>query len=100
MHGSLNMCASRTSTSSNGSSSPTDQAVRTLCSKYFHRALWLPETAEHPKLRVTYSTTTNFDDASLPVILFIGPMFGSRWNAVDSDKLARDCGVCLICTDR
>lgn len=77
-----------------------EQAIQTLCAKHLHRALWLPETADHPKLRVTYATTSNFDDASLPAILFIGPLFSSRWSALDFGKLASDCGVRLICTDR
>ncbi|KAK9236843.1 hypothetical protein V1525DRAFT_389108 [Lipomyces kononenkoae] len=72
--------------------SPEDQAIRIICTKHFHRALWLSETANHSKLKVTYSTTTNFDSVNLPAILFIGPMFGTRWNALHFDKLARDCG--------
>lgn len=85
---------------SNDKSSPKDRAICKLCAKNFHRVLWLPETNAHAKLRVTYSTTSNFDDTSIPAILFIGPMFCSRWHALDFDKLAQDCGVRLICTDR
>jgi hypothetical protein len=80
--------------------SSEDQAIRTVCAKHFHQALWLPGTAAHSKLRVTYSTTTNFDNVSLPVILFIGPMFGTRWLLLNFDKLAKDCGVRVICVDR
>ncbi|TKA67243.1 hypothetical protein B0A49_12378 [Cryomyces minteri] len=82
------------------SSSPKDQAIRAICTKHFHQALWLPGTANHSKLKVTYSTTTNFDNVSLPAILFIGPMFGTRWSSLHFDKLARDCGVRVICVDR
>jgi len=71
-----------------------------ICAKNFHQALWLPETTDHPKLKVTYSTTTNFDNVNLPAVLFVGPMFGTRWAALDYDKLARDCGVRMICVDR
>lgn len=77
-----------------------DQAIRTVCGKNLHQALWLPESPYHPKLRVTYSTTTNFDDVKLPAILFIGPMFGTRWESLLFDKLARDSGVRVICVDR
>ncbi|EXJ79584.1 hypothetical protein A1O3_07863 [Capronia epimyces CBS 606.96] len=80
--------------------SPEDQAIRLTCATHFHQALWLPQTANRAKLRVTYSTTTNFDNVSLPAILFIGPMFGTRWMALHFDKLARDCGVRVICVDR
>ncbi|KAF1355375.1 hypothetical protein BDV97DRAFT_395740 [Delphinella strobiligena] len=83
------------------SSSPEDQAIRKICSKNFHQALWLPRTADHAELRVTYSTTTNFDNnVSLPVVLFIGPMFGTRYFALHLDKLAADCGVRMIIVDR
>jgi hypothetical protein len=81
-------------------SAAEDQAIRTVCGKNVHQVLWLPETAQHPKLRVTYSTTTNFDNVNLPAILFIGPMFGTRWEVLLFDKLARDCGVRVICVDR
>lgn len=77
-----------------------EEAIRLLCSKYFHQRLWLPATDEYPKLRVTFSTTTNFDNVALPPILFIGPMFGSRYMSLHFDKLARDCGVRAICVDR
>ncbi|RMZ90315.1 hypothetical protein DV736_g2464, partial [Chaetothyriales sp. CBS 134916] len=80
--------------------SPEDQAIRIICMKHFHQSLWLPGTANHSKLKVTYSTTTNFDNVSIPAILFIGPMFGTRWNSLHFDKLARDCGVRVICVDR
>ncbi|GAM89996.1 hypothetical protein ANO11243_080360 [Dothideomycetidae sp. 11243] len=80
--------------------SSTDQAIQTICAKELHQALWLPETALHPRLRVTYSTTINFHDTTLPVILFIGPMFGTRYVSLQAGKLARECGVRLICIDR
>lgn len=80
--------------------SAEDQAIRMVCARDFHQSLWLPETAEHSKLRVTFATTTNFDDVSLPAILFIGPMFSTRWNALHFDSLARKCDVRVICVDR
>ncbi|KIW16904.1 hypothetical protein PV08_04094 [Exophiala spinifera] len=84
------------------SSGDEDQAIGLICKNCFHQSLWLPQTAEHPRLRVTYSTTTNFDNVSLslPVILFIGPMFGSRWDALHFNKLANDSGVRAIFVDR
>jgi len=82
------------------SSLAEDQAIRAVCANHLHQVLWLPETADHPKLRVTYSTTTNFDNAGLATILFVGPMFGTRWESLLFDKLARDCRVRVICVDR
>jgi hypothetical protein len=80
--------------------SSEDRAIRVICTKGFHQALWLPETVHHPKLKVTFSTTTNFDNIDLPVILFVGPMFGTRYNSLHFDRLARDSSVRLICVDR
>jgi hypothetical protein len=80
--------------------SPEDEAIRIICADNFHQSLWLPETANHPKLKVTYSTTTNFDDLSLPVVLFVGPIFSTRWFSLHFDKLARECGLKVICVDR
>ena len=81
-------------------SSPRDRALRTLSAGHFHQCLWLPQTSDHPRLRVTYATTSNFSDESLPAILFIGPLFGSRYFTLEIDKLARDCGVRVVVPER
>jgi hypothetical protein len=81
-------------------SSPHDRALKTLSAGHLHQCLWLPQTTDHPLLRVTYATTSNFDDASLPAILFIGPLFNSRYLTLEIDKLARDCGVRVIVPER
>ncbi|KAK4547187.1 hypothetical protein LTR36_001408 [Oleoguttula mirabilis] len=77
-----------------------DEAIKYVCGENFHRRLWLPVSATHDRLRVTYSTTSNFSDDSLPAILFCGPMFGSRWFAILIDHLAATTGVRVICVDR
>ncbi|KAI7490930.1 hypothetical protein KC351_g322 [Hortaea werneckii] len=77
-----------------------DDAIALLCRANFHRVLWLPETPAHGKLRVTYSTTSNFHNAGLAVILFCGPLFGNRWNAVMIDRMASAHGVRVVCVDR
>jgi len=79
---------------------PKDKALAFVCAEEFHRCLWLPETQDHGRLRVTFSTTKNFDQASLPAMLFVGPMFGSRYNSIDINHLAAECGVRVICCDR
>lgn len=80
--------------------SPIDEAIKYICANHFHRVLWLPPTAVHDKLRVTYSTTSNFTDESLPVALFCAPMFGSRWDSIFVDHLASTVGLRAICVDR
>jgi hypothetical protein len=81
-------------------SSPRDRALKTLSAGHFHQCLWLPQTTDHTRLRVTYATTSNFSDVSLPAILFIGPLFNSRYLTLEIDKLARDCGVRVIVPER
>ena len=77
-----------------------DEAIKRVCAKHYHRTLFLSQTANHPRLRVTYSTTGNFEDDSLPAVLFCGPMAGSRWNTILMDNLATTTGVRVICLDR
>ncbi|KAK6434817.1 hypothetical protein LTR95_009000 [Oleoguttula sp. CCFEE 5521] len=93
------MSTSSTSTLTQ-TSSPQDAAIRLLCRRGLHQLLWLPETSQHPKLRVTFSTTSNFEDDSLPAILHVGPMFGTRYGTVEFDALTKECGVRMICVDR
>lgn len=80
--------------------SARDDALARVSAGHLHQCLWLPETQDHPRLRVTFGTTSNFDDESLPAILFIPPMFGSRWFGLETDKLARDSGVRVVFPDR
>jgi len=80
--------------------SARDNALARVSAGHLHHCLWLPETQDHPRLRVTFATTSNFDDERLPAILFIPPMFGSRWLVLEADKLARDSGVRVAIPDR
>ena len=80
--------------------STRDVALERVSAGHLHQSLWLPETQDHPRLRVTFATTSNFDDETLPAILFIPPMFGSRWFVLEMDKLARDSGVRVVFPDR
>jgi hypothetical protein len=77
-----------------------DTALARVSAGHLHQCLWLPETQDHPRLRVSYATTSNFDDITLPAILFIPPMFGSRWFVLEIDKLARDSSVRVVFPDR
>lgn len=77
-----------------------DEATRRLAQKHLHQSFQLPETSSHASLRVTFATTSNFDQDELPVILFIGPMFSSRYHLITFDKLAERSGVRVIYVDR
>lgn len=79
---------------------PSDRATAILCAKHLHQSLRLPATTSHNELIVTFATTTNFTNTALPAILFVGPMFGTRYLALLFNKLAEQCGVRLICVDR
>ncbi|KAK4984408.1 hypothetical protein LTR50_006621 [Elasticomyces elasticus] len=68
--------------------------------RQFHRALTLPATASHDKLRVTYSIAGDEGDEEAPVILYIGPLFGSRLQAFDTHYLASKIGVRIIYIER
>ncbi|GAB7358380.1 hypothetical protein MBLNU230_g2450t1 [Neophaeotheca triangularis] len=76
------------------------EAINKVCARNLHQSLWLPETAAHGRLRVTYATTCNFGDESLPVVLFVGPMFGNRYHILEIETLAVETGVRVICADR
>jgi hypothetical protein len=88
------------SSGTDGSMPATEEAVTILCKKHLHQCFWLPENESHGRLRITYSTTSNFTDTALPVILFLGPMFGSRYLNNEFNQLAISTGVRVICVDR
>lgn len=97
-----------------------DEAIKFVCARHFHQCFWLPRNESRGRLRITYSTSSNFADTSLPVILVCLPMFvsspgnhlstsndfdclarfGSRWVSMDFDHLAASKGVRLLCIDR
>ena len=80
--------------------SPADQAITAVCARHLHHSIFIPESGWHGALRVTFSTTSNFDDKTLPVALCCPPMFGSRWMALEFEHLAATHGVRVICPDR
>jgi hypothetical protein len=82
-------------------------AAKFLAPLHFHQSLWIPETADHARLRVTFATTSNFaradnedESSALPTMLFAGPMFGTRYMAIEMDRLSRENGVRGIFIDR
>jgi hypothetical protein len=83
-------------------------ATKLLSTRHLHQSLWIPETEHHARLRVTFATTSNFalghdgdvSAAALPAMLFAGPMFGTRYMAVQMDRLSREHGVRGIFIDR
>lgn len=88
--------------STRNDSPATAEAIEKLCDKHFHQAFWVPanETLGHGRLRVTYSTTTNFEDESLPAVLFFHPMFGGRYGLTAYNALACEKGVRVVAPDR
>lgn len=75
-------------------------AIERLCNICYHQCLWLPATEKHGKLRVTFATTSNFNNEALPVMLFIPPQVSTRWHITSMDHLAQVAGVRVICADR
>ena len=94
------MDASNGVDASAASPSPLDLAIPIVCAKHLHQCLWLPQSDSHGRLRVTFSTTSNFADTTLPTVLVAPPMFGGRWMLLDLDNLAKSQGVRLVCADR
>ena len=58
--------------------SARDHAIQLLAPWHLHRCLWLPQNESHDTLRVTFAVTSNFEDESLPAVLYIGPVSSAR----------------------
>lgn len=92
--------------SSPSTKTPMDTAIELACNACFHRSLTLPATASHEALKVTFATTSNFErgdgdgDDALPVMLFCGPMGGTRYMLMDIDHVANEAGVRIVFIDR
>lgn len=77
-----------------------DEAIQLFAQRCFHQCFHISATEKHDRLRVTFATTTNFEQTELPVVLFVGPMFGNRYFCLSFDKVAKENGVRVICIDR
>lgn len=82
------------------SSDAEQKAITMLANRCYHQCLWIPATEKHGKLRVTFATSSNFDNDDLPVMLFVPPQFCSRYHIVEMDHLAQAAGVRLLGADR
>ncbi|KAI1745651.1 hypothetical protein F4680DRAFT_109734 [Xylaria scruposa] len=82
------------------SNNNTDAAVsRYLDDEHFHRSFTLPSNdSRSSEIRVTYADFGHQNDER--VLLFCGPLFGSRYVLTTKDKLARRHGVRVISPDR
>lgn len=81
----------------------TDDAITYCSNRSFHQCIHLPATSQHPRLRVTFATTTNFDndaEEELPVILFCHPMGAARYMIYGFEHLAKKMGVRMVIIDR
>ena len=84
----------------NNETGANDEAIAILCARHLHQTFWLPQNASHGRLRVTFSTTSNFTDTALPVVFFCPPMFGGRLSNIAWDHTAKHHGVRVISVDR
>lgn len=85
------------------SSSPSDYALTLSANRCFHQWTTFIAPDDGKQLKVSFSTTSNFDDDGaerLPTIFIHAPMVASRYFLVWYDYLARKKGVRLILMDR
>ncbi|THY93835.1 hypothetical protein D6C92_05180 [Aureobasidium pullulans] len=83
--------------------SAKDDAIAFASQKCFHRSITIDPTSAHQKLRVSFATTSGFDDDDkngLETILFCGGMGPSRLLLYRFDALAKKEGVRVIFIDR
>lgn len=85
--------------------SAKDDAITFASQKCFHRSITIGPTSAHQKLRVSFATTSGFDDDDddkngLETILFCGGMGASRLLLYRIDALAKKEGVRVIFIDR
>ncbi|THV76831.1 hypothetical protein D6D29_08400 [Aureobasidium pullulans] len=84
--------------------SAKDDAIAFASQKCFHRSITVGPTSAHQKLRVSFATTSGFDDDDgkngLETILFCGGMGASRLLLYRIDALAKKEGVRVIFIDR
>ncbi|KAI0385253.1 Alpha/Beta hydrolase protein [Hypomontagnella monticulosa] len=81
-----------------------DNAGNTTAARYFdderfHRSFTLPPDASRPaEFKVTYADFGHHNDEH--IMLFCGPLMGSRYLLTTKDKLAQQHGVRIIAADR
>ncbi|THX24982.1 hypothetical protein D6D10_10013, partial [Aureobasidium pullulans] len=83
--------------------SAKDDAIAFASQKCFHRSITIGPTSAHQKLRVSFATTSGFDDDGkngLETILFCGGMGASRLLLYGIDTLAKKEDVRVIFIDR
>ncbi|THZ60110.1 hypothetical protein D6C85_09871 [Aureobasidium pullulans] len=83
--------------------SAKDDAITFASQKCFHRSITIGPTSAHQKLRVSFATTSGFDDDGKngpETILFCGGMGASRLLLYRFDALAKKEGVRVIFIDR
>ena len=76
------------------------QAIEIIAPRKFHQTFTLPANGDHGILRLTYAIAGPDVGEDVPTILFCGAMFGTRWQAVGIDWLARKEKVRIIFIDR
>ncbi|KAG9229717.1 Alpha/Beta hydrolase protein [Amylocarpus encephaloides] len=66
----------------------------------FHQRFTVPATEHHEILKISYGVCGPPLGEDVMTILFCGGMFGSRWQGVTLDHLARKMGVRVLFIDR
>ncbi|GAB7349372.1 hypothetical protein MBLNU459_g8498t1 [Dothideomycetes sp. NU459] len=81
--------------------SAKERAAEFTRNSCFHRSFTIPQTAARGPLHVTYATTTNFDtNRDAQTVLWVGPMFATRFGCFDFNHVAEKSGVRFITVDR
>lgn len=87
----------------------TDQctALERVSALRFHQSFALPGTDTHGRLRVTFAIVgppigndSDKDPNDVPTILWCGPAYGVRWQAITWNHLAETMGVRFLVVDR
>lgn len=84
--------------------SKEDQAIEMMAPRKFHRLFTAPATDKRGLLKVTYSIGgVDVDEKGaddVPTILWVGPMFATRYQAVFLNWIAETEGVRMVFIDR
>ncbi len=79
---------------------PEEQAILLVAPRKFHQIFTLPATDKHGQMKVTYAIAGPELGEDAPTVFFCGAMFGTRWEAIEVDWLAKKEGVRVLFIDR
>ncbi|KAL3425300.1 hypothetical protein PVAG01_02091 [Phlyctema vagabunda] len=76
-----------------------DELLAFASAAQFHQSLFLPATPSHGSLRVTFAVVGLLEE-SAPTMLWLGGMFGTRYDGLSKHHMATTMGVRLVYCDR